>query len=357
MQACTSEQDSCNWEQFFYFILYTLQGLQGILFSYLCFYNDPKVKSLVLKFTYALASKCKACTKSARKKFIQPRDPETPELPLDDHKRFSIDIQNPFSRKSIQSCSISSSVNRDETYSWDEIVCKARNSITEASDIAPTPMKRYSKRPSVKDIVMKATVALKKDVPICEPVKPYQSPNVEKRRVTMRDIVLKATRDSISKDVPLGDRRISKDDKLNSKEDRRVSKDVPTGGKRNSSFGNRLATSKPMTPPLPKIIPDKILDDIQLFNYYYQNLDKILINEKETTNIPTVAEVSSSSSSRSDLSEGCRGKMKRHTSMEVKPTFTREDKSNIKRMHSYDSGSTSRIVDESPPSLSLESIV
>jgi hypothetical protein len=333
MKACTAEPDSCSWEQFYYFILYTLQGLQGILFSYLCFYNDPKVKGLLLKFAFSLAEKCKICTKNARRKLVGTREPETPELPLDDSKRQSVDIHysNPFSRKSVQSNSISSSVRRGEAYSWDDIVVKARNSITETSDIAPTPMKRYSKRPSIKDIVMKATVALKKDAPQCEPVKQHQSPETENRRITMKDMVLKATRESIS-----------------------MSKDVVPGDRRKSSFA-----PKPLTPPLPKIIPDEILDDIQLFNYYYQHLDNILIDDKDknkdaANRARKISEDYSNRSSRSDLSEEHRDRLKRHTSMEVKSTFVRDDKANVKRMHSYDSGSSSRIatVDEA-----LDSIV
>jgi hypothetical protein len=44
-----------------------------------------------------------------------------------------------------------------------------------------------------------------------------------------------------------------------------------------------IAPKKCCTPPLPKIIPNQILDDVQLFDFYYKNLDSIFINGDENS--------------------------------------------------------------------------
>lgn len=39
-----------------------------------------------------------------------------------------------------------------------------------------------------------------------------------------------------------------------------------------------ISIAPPMSPPIPKHIPDEILDDVQLFDFYYKNLDSIFIS-------------------------------------------------------------------------------
>ncbi|CAO1397390.1 unnamed protein product [Diamesa serratosioi] len=39
-----------------------------------------------------------------------------------------------------------------------------------------------------------------------------------------------------------------------------------------------LSIAPPMSPPIPKYIPDEILDDVQLFDFYYKNIDTIFIS-------------------------------------------------------------------------------
>lgn len=53
--------------------------------------------------------------------------------------------------------------------------------------------------------------------------------------------------------------------------------------------GQPALPAKCVTPPLPKNIPNQILDDVQLFDFYYKNLNSIYINEA-TPNIQTCIE-------------------------------------------------------------------
>lgn len=46
--------------------------------------------------------------------------------------------------------------------------------------------------------------------------------------------------------------------------------------------------AKSVTPPLPKNIPNHILDDVQLFDFYYKNLNTVFINENPSNNLSPV---------------------------------------------------------------------
>lgn len=51
----------------------------------------------------------------------------------------------------------------------------------------------------------------------------------------------------------------------------------------NESVPENQPIAKCVTPPLPKNIPNQILDDVQLFDFYYNNLSSIFIDEDSPT--------------------------------------------------------------------------
>lgn len=122
------------------------------------------------------------------------------------------------------------SINREEPiYSWQDVVTCARNSVCYDNDIgsistisnAPEPFKNYN-----------------------EPI--YEVPKVGDgtRRHTIRQVMMKA-------------------------------KNI------NLSAIEEVMPPKVISPTLPKNIPPEILDDVQLFDFYYKNLDSIFIGDGE----------------------------------------------------------------------------
>lgn len=318
MKMFPPDHESCNWEQFFYFILYALQGIQGIFFTYLTFYSDPRVRKEILQMSINGVSKCKICTKKARKKFSSESDPNTPELPLD---------INQMSTQELESKS-----EGHTKYCWQDIAIRAINqSEYDSQEITPTPMKRV-KRPSMKEIVMRATSVLKRDISVSESV--HESPD-GRRSVT------RSARESTSE----------------TSNSSRKSSFFGLKSKETKANNRRTSPSPPKI--LPKTIPDEILDDVQLFELYYQNLDKIVSTDPNSHSIVSLQSSNSDLQIISELDESPKSeRLRRHTSLQVKShTEEPELRANVKRLHSLDSASSSVILDGNLLKSSMDSVV
>jgi hypothetical protein len=119
------------------------------------------------------------------------------------------------------------SINRDEPlYSWQDVVACAKNSVCYDNEIAsissistaPEPYKNHN------EVIYELPKAVNGS-----------------RRHTIRHIMMRAKNNN------------------------------------NLSQIEEIAPRKVSTPPLPKNIPAEILDDVQLFDFYYKNLDSIFI--------------------------------------------------------------------------------
>lgn len=49
---------SCGWEQFYYFVSYMMEGIQGIAVTILHFYNDRDVKKIMFTWFLRAAEYC-----------------------------------------------------------------------------------------------------------------------------------------------------------------------------------------------------------------------------------------------------------------------------------------------------------
>lgn len=119
--------------------------------------------------------------------------------------------------------------------SWNELVVRARNSICESN--------LYSTEPHAATISSSPDPTKNRFSLMVQPASLQNTQQDSKRRHTIRDIMQLAKSNS-SKNPP----------------------SIPT-------------VAKCVTPPLPKNIPNQILDDVQLFDYYYKNLNSIFIQE------------------------------------------------------------------------------
>lgn len=133
--------------------------------------------------------------------------------------------------------STKSSTRRNESIepfnNWNDFVTQARNSICEGNLYTTEPQLIISSSPDPTKNRFSLVVQ-----PSLDPS--HQDP---KRRHTIRDIMQLA--------------------KSNAPKPSRI---IPT-------------VAKCVTPPLPKIIPNQILDDVQLFDFYYRNLNSVFIQE------------------------------------------------------------------------------
>lgn len=121
------------------------------------------------------------------------------------------------------------SINREEPlHSWQEVVACAKNSVCYDNEIA-----------SISSISTAPEPYKRNDEVIYEFPKTVHG----SRRHTIRHIMMRAKNNN------------------------------------NLSQVEEIAPRKVSTPPLPKNIPPEILDDVQLFDFYYKNLDSIFITD------------------------------------------------------------------------------
>lgn len=165
----------------------TMEALQGILVSILCFYCDIDFRKVL----------CQVFKSRERISSVDSQENLAPKKSKTSSKS-SPDFQPK------RDCS-----------SWQEVVIRARSSIPE-----PPAGKRTRKL----GVISKGSV----------------------QRLTNGNLSLELTQKHAFKDVMLRARPIS--------------------------------IAPPMSPPIPKHIPDEILDDVQLFDFYYKNLDTIFIS-------------------------------------------------------------------------------
>lgn len=119
--------------------------------------------------------------------------------------------------------------------SWNDFVIQARSSICEGNFHTTEPQTAVSSSPDPTDNRLSL---------ILQPPRRLQNVHQDtKRRHTIRDIMQLAKSNSPKHPTA-----------------------VPT-------------VAKCITPPLPKVIPNQILDDVQLFDFYYKNLNSIFIQE------------------------------------------------------------------------------
>ena len=151
---------------------------------------------------------------------------------------------------------------------WQDVVMKARNSIHETVLVEKSASPEAAPKPrfTMKEIVLRATGTLKENLNNSEE---QSSPSTAKKKFSMKEIVLLA-KNSRSKET--WSKNLSAQEKF-----RKSSEHF-------KSFGD-----EPSTPPLPKDIPDQILDDIQLFDFYYNNLDNFRVSTGSSSNKSSIA--------------------------------------------------------------------
>lgn len=151
------------------------------------------------------------------------------------------------------------SINKDDIsepiQSWNEFVIRARSSFCDGNIYTVEPHSQISTSPDPPVTKDRSSLVLRP--------KNNQARASPARHHTIRDIMYRA-KNNLSKDIS--------------------NPETP-------SFPKRV------TPPLPKNIPNQILDDVQLFDFYYKNLNSIFINENPPTNIATESDDTESNSS------------------------------------------------------------
>lgn len=135
----------------------------------------------------------------------------------------------------ISRCSTRKGESPEPISSWNDLVVRARNSICEGNS--------YSTEPHAAAISSSPDPTKNRFSLIVQPTSLQNIQQDSKRRHTIRDI-MQLAKSNTSKNPS----------------------SIPT-------------IAKCVTPPLPKNIPNQILDDVQLFDYYYKNLNSIFIQE------------------------------------------------------------------------------
>ena len=176
-------------------IVITMKALQGILVSILCFYCD-KVFIKVL---------CQVFKSRERNSSVDSQENLAPK-----RSKNSLQSTPDFQPKS-------------DCNSWQEVVIRARNSVSDPNSISihiPTQKRTRKLGVSTKDSVQSLTNNnLSLEIP---------------QKHALKAVVLRARRP--------------------------------------------ISIAPPLSPPIPKHIPDEILDDVQLFDFYYKNIDTIFIS-------------------------------------------------------------------------------
>ena len=219
------EVKNCGFDMFFYVVVHTIEGIFSITVVYFHFYCNQGVQNIM----YKLFCCCK------------------PQNENDEMNEISVDQKlnrNSFTNQDLFVGPQSNEINKN-SITWQDVVFKARHSIDEERPVSPK--KCVSTRVTMKDIVLRATGSISRE-------NSEEQPNSSevKKKFSMKEIVLLA-RNSLPKE------NISKDETKQEKFKR-------------SSVKFKSMDDTPSTPPLPKDIPDQILDDIQLFDFYYKNL-------------------------------------------------------------------------------------
>lgn len=123
--------------------------------------------------------------------------------------------------------------------SWNDFVIRAQSSICDGNLYSVEPRSAICTSPD--PLTSKSRISLISHPLITQQIKPNTT-----RRHTVRDIMMNA--------------------KNNLPKNRRA-------------MSTTLSITKCATPPLPKNIPNQILDDVQLFEFYYKNLNSVFIND------------------------------------------------------------------------------
>lgn len=151
---------------------------------------------------------------------------------------------------------------KEEAYepinSWNDFVIRARSSVCEGNLYTIEPHSPISTSPDPPPAKNRTSLVLK-------PPSSNQIKTDTTRRHAIRDIMWRAKNN------------------------------VPKGG---SVTSLTPTAAKCVTPPLPKNIPNQILDDVQLFDFYYKNLNSIFINDDSPPNVVADDTDSNSSSKR-----------------------------------------------------------
>lgn len=132
---------------------------------------------------------------------------------------------------------------KDEAYepinSWNDFVIRARSSVCEGNFYTLEPHSPISTSPDPPSAKNRISLVLR-------PPNSHQMKADTTRRHAIRDIMWRAKNN------------------------------LPKGG---NSTSSTPTAAKCVTPPLPKNIPNEILDDVQLFDFYYKNLNSIFIDD------------------------------------------------------------------------------
>ena len=131
-----------------------------------------------------------------------------------------------------QSTIITNSQSKEPICSWNDFLMRARNSISEENVYVVDPRRAVSESPDPVPVQNRSSLP---DSKITKEAK---------RRHTIRDIMMGAKNESPRSSKVLAP-----------------------------------AVAKNVANPLPKNIPNRILDDVQLFDFYYKNLNSVLIEE------------------------------------------------------------------------------
>lgn len=218
-----SEVKNCGFDMFFYIAVHTIEGIFSISVVYLHFYCNQTVQSVMFKLC--------CCSK-----------------PKNNDELNEITVDQKLNRNGFvnQELFVSPNSVDENSITWQDVVCKARHSVDEHRQ--ESPKNCGSTRVTMKDIVLRATGTISRENSIVQP-----NSSEVKKKFSMKEIVLLA-RSSMPKE------NISVKDETKQEKFKRTSTKF-------KSFDDT-----PSTPPLPKDIPDQILDDIQLFDFYYKNL-------------------------------------------------------------------------------------